>query len=87
MFLPESEELVSAERRTFVVSLGLKMHKVHGGPAPQVLVIKAYSVGQAKRQAVQKMAKGRFQFYNQLHMWKFFSVEDANEPKAKDPET
>lgn len=76
--LPEAEqEMVSAHRRSFVIALEPKLLKRNGLLA-QVLVIKAYSVAQAKRIAIKQLAVGRFTFYNRISMWKFLSVEDAD---------
>ncbi len=71
-----SEELVSANRRKWLVAIqpsGLMRE-----PKPQVVIVHAYSIEQAKRIACKTMAKGKYKFRT-TRMWQITSCEELND--------
>lgn len=75
LLLPrEEQDLVSAVRRTFIISV---RPKGFAGKGLRVLVINAFSVSQAKHAAVRKLAV-KADRHRKFDQWKFESVEEAN---------
>lgn len=68
------DELVSAARRTWIVTIGPIAGLHLRGPSPQVLIVQAISERTAKQSAVNKMRRGAFS-HRGYNMWKFYKVE------------
>ena len=67
------EELVSAARRNWIVTIG----PIAGlrGPSPQVLIVQAICERTAKLSAYNKVARKAY-VHRGFHMWKFYKVEE-----------
>lgn len=74
------ETLESAALRSFVVSI--RSRPGMNPRAQQVVVVKAFSIIGAKRQAVKKLAQGKFKNRDNINMWVFDSVEPV-EPRVE----
>lgn len=68
-----SEELVSAERRKWLVAVQCRTGFL--GPKPQVLIVNAYSENQAKRIAIKQLTVGPYK-YRTPSMWEVTSCEE-----------
>lgn len=75
-------EAVSASRRKWLVAI--QPSGLFRDPKPQVLIVHAFSLAQAKRQACLKMAQGRYSHRTQS-MWQITSCEELKDEPSNGP--
>lgn len=67
------DELVSANRRKFMVAI--QPAGIMRDPKPQVIIINAFSLAQARRIAIRKASQGKYK-HRTPRMWEITSCEE-----------